>query len=224
MQISSDGQRLYISSNSSNEIWVYDTSYSSTPLVLDSRSPIQPQYGQGAGSSGFIAISPDNTRIYLPYSGYDGPAAITIINTATLSNITTIATEQGFTAVVVSPDNKYLYGVTLSPTPLTGGGDALYAYSINGDSLTQVATGSCSNVQLISISPENSILYTVSNPGSAAIFQMFDTKTLEPVGTPVGLGPGPMEMAVSGDGTRVFVTTIFDNTLWALIPSSFQPA
>ncbi len=109
-------------------------------------------------------------------------------------------------AMALSPDGKLLYSVTASGTAEDSSSDADFEYLI---AVTDVAEGNTvasvpiRRVSDLELSPDGKLLFAAGDDGLITI----DTKTMDILGEPIPIGSGALDVALSSDGSRAYVTS-----------------
>jgi len=197
LAVSPDGTRVYTGNYSSNSVSVIDTA---TNTVADTILV-------GAGPQG-IAVSPDGTRAYVACTGSPA-AAVLVIDTAKNRVIGKIAVGSSPVGVAVSPDGTRVYVAasrqtvevidtatnTVTSEIAIPGSDTSYAYpsgvTFSPDGNYVYVTGSGTNTVSVINAATNVITDTIAIPCDGCQFPL--------------LGRGPTGLAVSSDGSRVYV-------------------
>jgi YVTN family beta-propeller protein len=200
-----DGQRLYVSTAGGVQL-----------VDLQTNSVLQ-TIATG-GSSGFLAIAPDGSRVY------QSSGSIAVIDTATNAVITTLYAGAYTSGIAVSPDGARLYVANtiynFASVFSASGGVTVF------DTATDTATASINTWYLpntVALSPDGSHLYVSlawqwSNTGYGAGFlptrfvSDIDTNSNTVVGSTLLSNTGA-GMAVTADGTQVYVAVRVSNTV-----------
>jgi len=205
--LSKDGYRAYVSTWQTNTVVVVDL----LNLVPIKVIPVGP-YPRG------IDISPDGRWVYVANFG-NGPGwSISVIDTLTLSVVRTVPMPVAAYGIAVSPDGNSIY--------VCGGNN-------NGEGfVVQFSTQTWTQVRAIRVigGPRGIVL---NHAGTQAYCCDSATNTVRRYrhGVRAGLatipvGQGPLEIAISADDSRAFVTCIYDNTVWVISllpgPSGFS--
>ncbi|MBB2992500.1 YVTN family beta-propeller protein/VCBS repeat-containing protein [Mycolicibacterium iranicum] len=188
MALTPGGSRLYVTGVASGRVSVISTATNS--LVASIRV--------GKAPTG-IAISPNGSSVYV-VNGEDG----TVSRISTLSNTVTgtiFGVPEGTSTIAVSPDGLKIY--TTSDT-----GDVSYfsPFSLVATTIASVTPGSLG----LTFGADSSRVYLSDPSGSVHII---DTATHEIVDS-IAVGAGtPFDVAVSPDGTTLFVARSGDGKL-----------
>lgn len=188
--ITPDGQFVYVSNAEWNSVWVIATATNSVvATIVTGNTPYE------------IAMSPQGDFVY---SANYGSNSISVISTASNSVTKTIPLTGSTLYLVISADGK-----------------RLYAQSGSGIAVIDTATDSVlSNITLPSapsglvITPDGHFLYTVTGQYFTGFFvSVIDTSS----GTVVATIPEPVagtaELAMTPDGTQVYVSNRYAQTL-----------
>ncbi len=227
-----DGRRAYVVNRFDNAVTVIDTA---TSTVIDTdpvASGVNPIFLGNGNDPVAIAISPNGTRAYVANSGTNTVTIIDTVNNKIVdANPATQAVDairvfNGSTpeGIVVSPGGRYVYvanrlsGVTvidtLPTTPIIV--DANPATPDVIDTITGVGA----NSKAVAISSDGRYLYVIN----ATQVSIIDTVALKTVDTdpttpgtvdPITIGTGSnlTGVAVSADGSKVYVTNAVTNTV-----------
>ena len=194
LAISADGSRLYTANFRGNSVSVINTATNQVAASI----PV------GAGPRG-VAVSPDGTRIYV--TNYAGES-VSVISTVTNQVTDTIAVGPYPNGVAFSPDGSRAYIVNENDGTV----------SIIDTSTKQVtATISAGNggfARRIVLSPDGGFLYT-TNSGPQGTVVVIDTVSNQIVAT-VAVQANPETLAISRDGTRLYVANSSSNTVSVL--------
>jgi YVTN family beta-propeller protein len=205
---------------SPNGKYLYVTNYSSGTLssyTINSTGALSAINTIAAGSAPrFVAISPNGNYLYVADSGYN-VIVYAIGSTGSLALLETVPTS-GFMSygLAISPNGNYLY-----ITNDNSGGIA--AYIINSDGtlsfINTFSTGS--SPQCIVISPNGNYLYT-ANYGSTTGVNGISAYTIGSGGGLTSItsgtlttGNGPRSLAISVDGSYLYVTNFYSNNVSA---------
>lgn len=183
--VKQDGTRLYVSSSTKNTVTVLDAATGAVKATLAVAKP--------------TAMTLSRTGASLYVASYDG-ARVLRVNTATNTVATTTTLPTGYrpTGVAASPDDTRVYVTTDTPT----GGTAILTFAPTATTTTTV-TRLAGRAASLTVSPDNARLYVGGEDGTVSVV---DTRTRATVGVmPVG-GLAAVRLAVSTDGTTLFVT------------------
>ncbi len=200
--ISKNGLLAFVSTWAGNSVVVIDTvSLRAVKTIAVGRNP------RG------IDITPDGCRVFVVNNGTGADGSISVIDVQTLTVIQTVG-------VIIPP-----YGVAVTPD-----GNSLYV--AGGRGTTQ---GSVVKYNAHTLAETKATSFTtyprgivVNNAGTRAyvcdaytnrVFTI-DTASGDVIGT-IPVGYGALEIAITKDDSRAFVTCIYDNTVWniSLLPS-----
>jgi len=203
--VTPDGSRVYVANDLDYIVPLFNNRVHRYAVAMISTSNNSVSAPIPAGSTPFqVAIAPDGSRVYV--ANFDG--TVSAINTATNSVKTIRTVPGGLSGMAITPDGKSIY--------LTGDG---------GLSVINTATGALSaNIFLgtspasVAINPAGTRAYVASgSTGDSEQVQVIDTATQNisatvPIhgdaGWAIGWNPAAA-IAVSPDGTRVYVTSLF---------------
>ncbi len=211
---SADGITLYMSSYTTNQIFVYNVfSGSGTTINLPA----------GIGSPQSMVLSPDGTKLYF---GDNTSGALQVLSTATNTIIA---------AVPLVAANDICYGVAISPD-----GTRLYLTDETANVIKVVNTATNALITTIAdpggptyciVSGDGSKLY-VSNSISGTM-SVINTTTYGTIAT-IPLGNDPFGLTLTPDGTQVYVSvdgsskvdviSVATNTVVLSLPAGGQPA
>ncbi|QEM45265.1 Ig-like domain-containing protein [Mycolicibacterium grossiae] len=183
--VKQDGTRLYVSSSTKNTVTVLDAATGAVKATLAVAKP--------------TAMTLSRTGASLYVASYDG-ARVLRVNTATNTVATTTTLPTGYrpTGIAASPDDTRVYVTTDTPT----GGTAILTFAPTATT-TSTVTRLAGRAASLTVSPDNARLYVGGEDGTVSVV---DTRTRATVGVmPVG-GLAAVGLAVSSDGTTLFVT------------------
>ncbi len=229
--VSPDDKHVYVASISDNAVIVFTRDASTGKLTLVEIKQDSGNGGNGLKGAGAIAISADNVRVYV-VGTQDNALSVfdRNVNTGALTflqmhqdDINGIEGLKGAAAVAISQDNLFLYLTSSTDNTVTVftrnpalGEMAFVAQSKNGvDGVTGLGGASG-----IAVSPDNNQVYVASQVDSALVaFRRQPDGTLsylqtyqDGVSGMNGLG-GAKAVAVSPDGSNVYVASINDNAI-----------
>lgn len=141
-----------------------------------------------------VAVSPNGSKLYTSNTNSDN---VSVIDTATNTETSTITVGDGPRHAVVSPDNSKLY-----VSNNTAGTVSVINTSTNTVTAT-IGLGSTSSPRISAIKPDGTRLY-VTKQGSGNV-AVIDTSTNTVTAT-VTTGSYPQGVAVSPDGSKAYVT------------------
>jgi YVTN family beta-propeller protein/VCBS repeat-containing protein len=161
-----------------------------------------------------VAINPSGTRLYvLDQPDASNTEEVSVINTATNAVVATVPVGNFATQLALSPDSTRLYVTNTNDNTVS---------VINTAFNTVTATipvGANTGPAGIAVSPDGSVLY-VADSGLTYFGSSFPARTVSVINTatnavietiPVGDIPGGV--AISPDGTHLYVTNAGDNTV-----------
>ncbi|WP_237569985.1 Ig-like domain-containing protein [Mycolicibacterium lacusdiani] len=183
--VKQDGTRIYVSSSTGNTVTVLNAVTGARVATIAVAKPTS------------ITMSPTGGSAYV--LSYDAGKVVRI-STSTNLVATTTTMPGGFrpTAIAPSPDNTRVYVATDTPT----GGTAILSFAPTSTTTTQVVRLTTRATSLV-VSPDNSRLYVGTEDGAVSVV---DTKTRVNIGNFSIGGLPPTALAVSRDGTTLFVT------------------
>jgi YVTN family beta-propeller protein len=174
----------------------------------------------GVGPIG-IAITADGRHAYVANNG-DG--TVSVIDTASLTTLATIAGFNGPVGVAITPSGARAY-VTCA------GSGTIEVIDTATDSVVGAPIAVGDSPFEVAITPDGARAY-VANHGSATA-SVVDTAANTVLGAPIAVGNGPNAVAVSPDGRRVYISnqgsgtlSVIDtatNTVSATIPVGTNP-
>ncbi|HEX8070491.1 MAG TPA: beta-propeller fold lactonase family protein [Pyrinomonadaceae bacterium] len=210
--VAPNGQRLYVTNFYSQDVSVYDiSSQNMGPMPQPATIPVP---GQPTG----IAVTSDNHYAYVCLWS-EGKVVVVDLPTRTIVN--TITTSASPTAVVISPDGKFVYVAHEFDYDVQWGSSISVlngADPVHGGVLHKwvLPTYSFPMAQL-ALSANGRYLY-VPCEGNGRV-HMIDTETGQIVKTQF-LGSGPIGAALSPDNGRLFVTAESSNWLHVMNSAS----
>ena len=196
LAVSPDGSRLYVTNLESNDVGP------DTVSVIDTATNAVVATITVGHSPNGIAVS--GTHAYVSNSTGD---AVSVIDTTTNAVVATIPAGPGPREIAVSPDGSRVYVVTLSNTANPEGAVLVIDTATN----TVVATiPDLASPDGVAVSPDGAHVYVV-NSGNGTVVAI-DAATNTVIAT---LQPGPgsatlLDVAVSPDGKRAYVTDVTD--------------
>jgi uncharacterized repeat protein (TIGR01451 family) len=171
----------YITNQDGNNVTVIDTS---TNMLVGSPIPVE-SFPNSA------AITPDGNFVYVANGG---SASVSVIDTSTNTVTATVTVGSGPGGLAITPDGKFVYVVN--------NGDNNVSII---DASTNTVVGSPIAVQtapfIATVTPDGKFVY-VTNFTSGTV-SVIDTSTNTITAT-VTVGPGPLGVAVSPDGSRAY--------------------
>ncbi|MDZ4268649.1 MAG: hypothetical protein U1D00_23675, partial [Mycobacterium sp.] len=182
--ITGDGAYVYVTSALGDSITVIDTATGTVETTI----PVSNSTG--------VVITPDGTRAYVTASG----GVVSVVDTASNTVTTTVSLNDASGGIAVSPDGTQVY---------VSRGDGVISVI---DTATNTESGSFGLNQV----PENDIVF--SPDGTRAYVadvlgvSVIDTSTTEVV-TLIEAGSNSIGLAINGDGSRIYVTDLSDNTV-----------
>src|SRR5882672_7274447 len=211
--VTPDGQRLYVS-----------TAGGAVQLIDLPTNTVLQTIAAGT-SAGFLALSPDGSRLY------QSNGSVAVIDTASNAVLTTLYAGAYTSGIAVSPDGARLYVANtiynFSPVFSASGGVTVFD-TATGATVASINTWYLPNT--VALSPDGSHLYVAlawqwSNTGYGAGFLPtrwvtdIDTSSNSVVGSTL-LSNTAAGMAVSADGTRVYVAVRVSNSVSAIDAAS----
>ena len=195
LAISADGSRLYTANYRGNSVSVINTATNQVAASI----PV------GAGPRG-VAISPDGKRIYV--TNYAGES-VSVISTVTNQVTDTIAVGAEPVGVTFSPDGSRAYVVNNSD------GTVSIVDTATKRVTATISAGNSGFARRIVLSPDGGLLYiTVAGAPKGAVV-VLDTVSNQIVAT-VAVQSNPEALAISRDGTRLYVANSSSNTVSVL--------
>lgn len=200
--MSKDGVLAFVSTWVGNSVVVIDT------VSLRAVKTI----AVGRNSRG-IDITPDGSRVFVVNNGTGADGSISVIDVQTLTVIQTVGVIMPPYGVAVTPDGNSLYVAGGRGT--TQGSVVKY----NAHTLAEIkATSFTTYPRGIVVNNAGTRAY-VCDAYTNRIFTI-DTASGDVIGT-IPVGYGAVEIAITKDDSRAFVTCVYDNTVWSisLLPS-----
>jgi YVTN family beta-propeller protein/VCBS repeat-containing protein len=194
LAISADGSRLYTANFRGNSVSVINTATNQVAASI----PV------GAGPRG-VAISPDGKRIYV--TNYAGES-VSVISTVTNQVTDTIAVGPYPNGVAFSPDGRRAYIVN------DNDGTVSIIDTATKQLTATISAGNGGFARRIVLSPDGGLLYT-TNSGPKGTVVVIDTVSYQIVAT-VAVESNPEALAISRDGTRLYVANSSSNTVSVL--------
>jgi YVTN family beta-propeller protein len=158
----------------------------------------------GISSSG-VAVSPDASRVYATNINSD---TLSVIDTVNNSSITTIEVGSAPLGLAISPDGNQVYVANSN-----GNNVSVIATATD----TVIATAAVGSPGAAVVNPEGSLLY-VPNIVSGNV-AVISTATNNQV-TSVSVGDNPTSIAISPDGSRVYVVNFALNSSVSVIDTA----
>jgi YVTN family beta-propeller protein len=145
-----------------------------------------------------VEVTPDNKYLLVSnWCSYD----LNVISVATQKTIKTIKIGRYPRGIAVSNDSKYAYIAEM-------GGNRIHVINLGDFSRSYIPIGS--NPRAIVLSPDNSTLYVTMNAsGKVASWNLLTNKQ----GKSVTTGKAARSLAVSSDGSALFVVNFVSNTV-----------
>jgi YVTN family beta-propeller protein len=145
-----------------------------------------------------VEVTPDNKYLLVSnWCSYD----LNVISVATQKTIKTIKIGRYPRGIAVSNDSKYAYIAEM-------GGNRIHVINLEDFSHSYIPIGS--NPRAIVLSPDNSTLYVTMNAsGKVASWNLLTNKQ----GKSVTTGKAARSLAVSSDGSALFVVNFVSNTV-----------
>jgi len=205
-----NGEQVWVADANSAKIWVIDTATKALSSVGD---------GLGIDPT-CVAFSPDGSTAYAADLNFQG---IDIFDTASGSKTGFISTGYDVAWCVINPaggnalyvDRPYVTGTTLTP--------AFMFTVIQGGSVQQIGTGELPSN--FAVNKNGKYLYvpfahaTTTQLGNTVV--MYDTSTLQPVGSPITVGNQPEFVVIAPSQKRAYVSNWDDGTISVI---NIQPA
>jgi len=145
-----------------------------------------------------VEVTPDNKFVLVSnWCSYD----LTVISIASQKVVKTIKIGRYPRGIAVSNDSKFAYVAEM-------GGNQIHVISLEDFSKTYIPIGS--NPRAIVLSPDNSMMYVTMNlSGKVASWDLINNKA----GKSVKTGKAARSLAISSDGTALFVVNFVSNTI-----------
>ncbi len=145
-----------------------------------------------------VEVTPDNKFVLVSnWCSYD----LKVISIASQKVIKTIKIGRYPRGIAVSNDSKFAYVAEM-------GGSRIHVINLEDFSITYIPIGS--NPRAIVLSPDNSMMYVTMNlSGKVASWDLLNNKA----GKSVKTGKAARSLAISSDGTALFVENFISNTI-----------
>jgi YVTN family beta-propeller protein len=145
-----------------------------------------------------VEVTPDNKFVLVSnWCSYD----LTVISIASQKVVKTIKIGRYPRGIAVSNDSKFAYVAEM-------GGNQIHVIDLEDFSKTYIPIGS--NPRAIVLSPDNSMMYVTMNlSGKVASWDLINNKA----GKSVKTGKAARSLAISSDGTALFVVNFVSNTI-----------
>jgi YVTN family beta-propeller protein len=145
-----------------------------------------------------VEVTPDNKFVLVSnWCSYD----LKVISIASQKVIKTIKIGRYPRGIAVSNDSKFAYVAEM-------GGSRIHVINLEDFSITYIPIGS--NPRAIVLSPDNSMMYVTMNlSGKVASWDLLNNKA----GKSVKTGKAARSLAISSDGTALFVVNFVSNTI-----------
>ena len=145
-----------------------------------------------------VEVTPDNKFVLISnWCSYD----LTVISIASQKVVKTIKIGRYPRGIAVSNDSKFAYVAEM-------GGNQIHVINLEDFSKTYIPIGS--NPRAIVLSPDNSMMYVTMNlSGKVASWDLINNKA----GKSVKTGKAARSLAISSDGTALFVVNFVSNTI-----------
>jgi YVTN family beta-propeller protein len=203
--VSPTGQRLYVGMTGTNRVAVIDTT-TTTPTVLGT-------VAVGSVPAG-VAVSADGSRLYVTNFASNN---VSVIDTATTTVIRTIAVGNNPVGIAVSPDGTRVYVANyasntvsvLNPTAATP--------------LVASVTGVAGPVGLTA-GPDGTLVYVANSNDTVSVINTSTNTVVRTITTDSQPEAQLQSIAVSPDGTQVYVSDLADRTvrILAIVPGSVK--
>ena len=154
----------------------------------------------GAGTATNVAVSPDGTRIFVGQAGED-VVGLAVINTFGRTQTIDVAHGIGRTvdAVRVSPNGRLVYVGTSD----ADSGKLLVVDAVKGRVIHDVPVSS--PIRDVAVSHDGALVYVAGfDTHWGGSVDIIDTAINE-ITAKVGIGGAPMQMALSSDGSRLYI-------------------
>ena len=210
--VNPDGTKVYVVNAASNTISVIDTATNNvTATVPVGNLPVD------------VAVAPEGRKVYVVNSGIppDYQGNISVIDTATNTITTSVNVEKDPHGIVVNPDGTKVYVVNSNGYPYYKGTVSVIDTATNTVTAT-VPLGSLP--QGIAVNPDGTRIYVaIENPDGYFLEMIGDvtaiTGAVDVIDTAknefidrVSVGSAPQEVAVTTDGTKVYIVNYGSNT------------
>jgi YVTN family beta-propeller protein len=145
-----------------------------------------------------VEVTPDNKFVLVSnWCSYD----LKVISIASQKVVKTIKIGRYPRGIAVSNDSKFAYVAEM-------GGSRIHVINLEDFSITHIPIGS--NPRAIVLSPDNSMMYVTMNlSGKVASWDLINNKA----GKSVKTGKAARSLAISSDGTALFVVNFVSNTI-----------
>jgi len=145
-----------------------------------------------------VEVTPDNKFVLVSnWCSYD----LTVISIASQKVVKTIKIGRYPRGIAVSNDSKFAYVAEM-------GGNQIHVINLEDFSKTYIPIGS--NPRAIVLSPDNSMMYVTMNlSGKVASWDLINNKA----GKSVKTGKAARSLAISSDGTALFVVNFVSDTI-----------
>ena len=145
-----------------------------------------------------VEVTPDNKFVLVSnWCSYD----LKVISIASQKVVKTIKIGRYPRGIAVSNDSKFAYVAEM-------GGSRIHVINLEDFSITYIPIGS--NPRAIVLSPDNSMMYVTMNlSGKVASWDLINNKA----GKSVKTGKAARSLAISSDGTALFVVNFVSNTI-----------
>ena len=202
--VTPNGKRVYVANNTSNSISVIDTATQAVIQVIPVTTP------------GAIAITPNGKKAYVPSNSAD---LVTVFDLSTNTPITTISFGGGavtLQSVAITPSGEQAYVGSL--------GDVGIINTLTDTVITTLAAGGAAQFVDIKMTPSGPMAYVCNTSGVDSVTPIdVETQTVLPS---IPLGVGPDGIAMTRDGTFVYIATdndtvrVIDTATNTLLPTA----